>query len=233
MCVSSRLLTLTKFSLSNYSLALWTRNYVWKVCTMFLIKPWMLKAQWFISNPVQLLMDLTVRTNSMKSVSVTVWIYTVCLLCLPYFSAQAFTKAVWMLCCVCLTFNQPKCMSQRNSVRGLPVSDLLFLNSVRNSKALGKLSGDSWLPTPLCWTSTVSNFWIRVEMLLGLPTGRSASSTLMSKRTHKQIVQQLRDLQLPPQLPIAAFVSCSETIILNLMQFNCFSVSSQMWNNML
>lgn len=60
----------------------------------------------------------------------------------------------------------------------------VVLNHIRNSKALGKQSGDSWRPIPSCWTSTASSCWIRVAMLLGLRTGRSASNTLMSKYTH-------------------------------------------------
>lgn len=72
----------------------------------------------------------------------------------------------------------------------------------RNSKALGKPSGDSWQPTPSCWTSTASNCWIRVGTLLGLPTGTSASSTLMSER--------------------------ARTIKKKPTQINCFSISNQM-----
>lgn len=89
-------------------------------------------------------------------------------------------------------------------------SDVLCSCHFRNSKALGKLSGDSWRPIPWCWTSMASNCWIRAGMLLGLLTGRSASSTLMSKHTqiHKHIVQKLRGVKIAARMCVNLWLRC-------------------------
>lgn len=114
-----------------------------------------------------------------------------------------------------------------------------FLSAVsdplRNSKSLGKPSGDSWQPIPWCWTSTASSCWIRAGMLLGLPTGRSASSTLMSKHTHihkheRIMQQQLRGNTIAARICVNLTLGCQSLLLCALarplfeilFKLNCF-----------